>query len=371
MKLFKKIISLLLITLLLMGLMGCEKLTDLGIPTSKRFPDGGAVNCVWDVKVYDGRVYVGMGDYDENTHPADIWAYDIKKKGWVLSGTVEDEAVTRFIELDETLVSPGIDPSEGWELGNFYTLKNGTWLKNRVLPNVIHNFDIINYDGKTMYSVGSDYGMYPALYTDDGGKTFEYFDFYRNGKLYEVASEDYVRGYEFFEVFDELYLLVHHTYVEIQKASASVFKYDNGAFYYYCDGRDFFKTDKVSVNIVNAKGTLKNNYFYVTDNLYYTSENDTFITKSKVNLPNEERVSSFKIIDGEMIVLSYLKNADETYKISLYKTTNGIENYSVIYSFTYGVPPISFDIYKNYAYLGMGNKNEINDKNGTLLKIRI
>ncbi len=372
MKILKKIIALFIITITLIGITGCKDITDLGVPTIERYPSGGAMRCMSDVKVFDNKVYVGMGDYSLNTHPTDIWAYDIKKRKWFLSGSVEDEAITRFIEFSGgRLIAPGVDPSEGWEFGNYYELKNGKWEKQRVLPNVLHNFDIIDYDGKMMYAVGADYGLLPAVYTEDNGKTFKTFEFFKNGEPYLVKSEDYARGYEFFEIFGELYLLVHHTYVEIQKASASIFKYDNGAFYYYCDGRDFFKTDMLSVNIVNAKGAFRNNYFYATDYLYYTGETDTFITKNKISLPNDERVSDFVIYNGEMIILSFTENDDKSYTVTIYKTQTGTSNFNVVYTFDYGVPPISFDVYKNYAYVGMGDRKIVHDKNGTLLKIRI
>lgn len=372
MKILKKLLALFIIMITLIGATGCKEFTDLGVPTIKRYPGGGAMRCIWDVKVYDGKVYVGMGDYDKNTNPSDIWAYDLKKRKWILTGSVEDEAVLRFIKLGgPNLIVPGTDPSEEWDMGNYYVLQNGTWKKERVLPNVIHNFDIIDYDGKIMYAVGADYGLLPAIYTEDNAKTFKSFEFFKNGEPYLVKSEDYARGYEFFEVFGELYLLVHHTYVEIQKASASIFKYENGAFNYYCDGREFFMASRVNMTITPAKGAFKNNYFYCTDYLYYTKETDTFKTKWKVSLPNDERVSDFVIYNGEMYILSFIEKEDKSYTITIYKTQTGTSNFNVVYTFDYGVPPISFDVYKKYAYVGMGNRKEINDLNGKMLKIRI
>ena len=150
MKLFKKIISLLIITITLIGLTGCEKLTELGVPTSERFIGGGVVRCTWDVKAYDGKIYIGMGDYDKNTAPTDIWAYNVKKKKWEKTASVNDETISRFIEIDGKLYAPGIDPRDGWELGNYYILENGTWTTKRELPKVIHTFDMIKYDNKLM-----------------------------------------------------------------------------------------------------------------------------------------------------------------------------------------------------------------------------
>ena len=369
MKLFKKIISLLIITITLIGLTGCEKLTELGVPTSDRFIGGGVVRCAWDVKAYDGKIYIGMGDYDKNTAPTDIWAYNVKKKKWEKTASVNDEAISRFIEIDGKLYAPGIDPRDGWELGNYYILENGTWTTKRELPKVIHTFDMIKYDNKLMFGVGAD-DDFPALYTEDG-VNYTYFKFYKNGELYTWETDDYTRGYEFFECDNELYLLTYHYHAQQKKASASLFKYNsaNVSFEYFADGRHFYKTTtKTSVNIINSKGYYAERYFYVSDSLYYTLD---MLEHFKVDLPNDGYVSQFKIYDRKMYILSYAKNEDGSYKTTIYSTFIGIMDFSEVYSFDYAVPPISFDIYKDNAYIGMGNKYEVNDKNGNVLKVRI
>ena len=370
MKIIKKLTAFLLLIVTLLNFMGCEKTFDLGVPSLEKHPAGVPARCMWDVKVFDGKVYVGMGDYSSNTSPTDIWAYDIDTSEWIKSGTVEDEAVLRFIELDGTLVAPGTDPAENWDYGNYYTLKNGIWEKSRVLPDVIHNFDIVDFDGKRIYGVGADYGIYPALYTTDG-ENFTYFDFYKNNELYQMASEYYARGYEFFAFNNQLYVLVRHNHAGQNTASLNIFKYDNGAFYYYCDATEFFKSVRVSENIINAKAEFSDKYFFVTDYLYYTTQTDAFKTNYKVTLPNDEKVASFKIIEDEMLILSYLENEDGTYSITFYETELGTEDFDKVYSFTYDVPPVSFDVFDGYAYVGMGNRVKFNKANGTMLKIKI
>jgi hypothetical protein len=91
----------------------------------------------------------------------------------------------------------------------------------------------------------------------------------------------------------------------------------------------------------------------------------------KAEVPNDAFASQFKIYNGKMYILSYLKNEDGSYKTTIYSTPNGVSDYKEVYSFDYAVPPISFDIYKDNAYIGMGNKYEVNDKNGNVLKVRI
>ena len=367
MKILKKLTAILLFIVTLFTFVGCAKDENLGVPSAERFGGNAVARCVWDVKVFDGKVYIGSGDYDANTAPTDIWAYDLGDNKWTLSGSVEDEAVLRFIELDGTLVAPGIDPSEPWTLGNFYTLSDGTWVKNRVLPNVIHNFDIIEHDGKRMFAVGSDYGVSScALYTEDG-VTYTYINFYANNKLIEINESAYNRGYDFFKFKNELYLL---TYLTDTQKVASIFKYNDDAFHYYSGASSFFKSKRISHNIINAKAEFKDKYFFVTDDLYYTEEQDAFKTNTKVNLPSGEKVTSVKVINDEMIILSYTTNEDGTCDITLYSTKDGV-NFSKLRTINFEVPPISFDIDGKFAFVGCGDRNVFNKNNGTILKIKL
>ena len=367
MKNLKKLTAFILLIITLFSFTGCAKDENLGAPSAERFGGNAVARCVWDVKVFDGKVYIGSGDYSANTAPTDIWAYDLSEKDWVLSGSVEDESVLRFIELDETLLSPGTDPSEPWALGNFYTLSDGTWVKNRVLPNVIHNFDITDFDGKRMFAVGSDYGVSScALYTEDG-ETYTYFDFYANNNLIEINESAYNRGYDFFKFKNELYIL---TYLTDTQKSASIFKYSDGAFHYYSNASSFFKNDRISVNMINAKAEFRDKYYFITDDLYYTEEQDAFKTNTKVELPNGERAVSIKVTGDEMIILSYVKTENGTYDITLYSTKDGI-NFTKLRTVNFEVPPISFDIDGKFAFVGCGDKTKFNKNNGTVLKIKL
>ena len=372
MKLLKKIISLLIITLTLIGITGCDKMTDLGIPTSKRFPNGNVARCVWDLKVYNGNVYVGMGDYDSNTGPTDIWAYNLKKKKWENTATVKDETISRFIEIDGKLYAPGIDPMEDWKLGNYYLLENGKWETIRELPSAIHTFDIIKFENKLMFGVGARFD-FPVLYTEDG-ENYNYIKFYKNYKNnepYTWEGDDYTRGYEFLNFNNDLYVLTYHYHAKPKKASASLFKYNptDNIFDYFGDGKSFYKfSTMTSVNILNSKGSYKGKYFYVSDSLYYTED---MIEFTKAEVPNDAFASQFKIYNEKMYILSYVKNEDGSYKTTIYSTPNGVSDYQEVYSFNFNVPPISFDIYKNTAYIGMGDRFAVNEKNGTVLKIKI
>ncbi len=70
-----KIFSLILaLSLTIFSFSGCNKVEvkELGIPAERQFSLGAMARCPWDIKVFEGKVYVGSGDYDLNTGPTVI-----------------------------------------------------------------------------------------------------------------------------------------------------------------------------------------------------------------------------------------------------------------------------------------------------------
>lgn len=102
-----------------------ERLEKLGHPLAKRYPDGSEfqdARNISDLKAFDGKLYVGHGDWGLNSGPTDLWYYDLHKQEFVKQGQIEDEAADQFRVINGRLYVPGTDPQEDWSLGNFYRL---------------------------------------------------------------------------------------------------------------------------------------------------------------------------------------------------------------------------------------------------------
>ncbi len=57
--------------------------TNIGAPMVDYFDDGRAESRnPWDMAVLDGKLYIGAGDYDKNTGPINLNAFDIEKRKW-------------------------------------------------------------------------------------------------------------------------------------------------------------------------------------------------------------------------------------------------------------------------------------------------
>ena len=126
---------------------------------------------VHDLHLYEGRIYVGVGDGNRNRGPIDIWSFDPAQDGdrltFIKEFTVDDESVDIFRDYEGKLFVPGIDSTVEAPLhltfGNLYVKAGGTWTKHHTVPEGIHVFDAAMHEGK----------LYVAAYTQAGAALFE------------------------------------------------------------------------------------------------------------------------------------------------------------------------------------------------------
>jgi hypothetical protein len=156
-----------------------------------------------DLQVWQGRVYLGYGDWKNNLGPVNVLYYQPNPGGFIEETTLDDEnAIDRYVVIDDDLYIPGTDPKESWEYGNFYRNCNdgNGWQKFRTIPNGVHNFDMEKYKGKLFAALGTDgdHKEYALQYSEDGGNTWtsavdavssRFLDLFKmNGKLFAVAK---------------------------------------------------------------------------------------------------------------------------------------------------------------------------------------
>ena len=373
MKRLCKILCLILVIISVFSFASCNdengpKIENIGVPSAERFKWPDAARCVWDMKVWNGILYVGSGDYSANTGPTDVWAYDISKGTWSSSGKVNEEAVLRFNVIGNHLMIPGADPKDGWGMGNYYKLEQGTWTKYNVLPKAVHAFDMIEYNGEIIVGIGSAKEGYLALSSKDGGQTFEYIEFMYNNKPRDFSKFDVCRMYELFTLNGTLYGFAYNSG---NNPSAEINVYKNGKFHYYKSGVDFWQTTRITSNVLGSKEEFNGKLFFCHNYLYSTSN---LKDVQKVKLPLDENTSQFRIYDGKMYVLCYEKKGDRpnvSYTVRIYESQTGLDGFNEICEFEFDVPPLSFDKDGNTFYVGMGEKKEGLLSNGTVFKITI
>ena len=158
-----------------------DKIEELGIPLINKYPGTSQNNVisrkVWDMQLYNNRIYIGSGDYNENTGPVNVYYYDIASAKFVNEGTLPDEQINRFVIVNDKLMIPGTDPKESWELGNYFVWENNAWTKKRNLPGGVHNFDLIEFKGNIFAGIDSENDSTIVKSTDDG-ETFSHVFLY-------------------------------------------------------------------------------------------------------------------------------------------------------------------------------------------------
>ena len=338
---------------------------ELGVPSMQSFEVDTASRCPWDMILFDNKLYVGGGDYGDDTGPVDIWAYDLTKECWENTGNVPDEEVDRFAVIDGQLIAPGIDPKDDWSLGNYYIKTDNGWETVRTIPNGIHNFDMVEYDGKLFAGIGVISGSYPVVCSEDKGKTFYQIPFERNGGEVDTSKWSVVRVYDFLFLNGDMYVFLpnsdDHTY--------DAYKYIDGKFVF--DNECIKKVFRKSF----SHRSMSANYYidgrlYLTFGILYSTDNMNDFLKIKIF----EKGIVYDLCEykGRLYALYGEANDDGTYNTSVWVKKKGeTDEFIKLFEFNYDIPPVSFVCNGKDYYIGMGKIDEENSKNGMILFVDI
>ena len=153
--------------------------------------------------LYQGRVYVGYGDYGANNGPTDVVSFDPDTAEVITHLTdVPTEAIFPYREFDGWLYGPCVDPSWYYGPGGYVTNKGGEWHTVEV-PDMVHTFDVYA-DSRGTFVCGSrldktntEVGRAVVLFQPAGQATWELV-------LQSEDAGDYTRFYAFTAEGDEL-----------------------------------------------------------------------------------------------------------------------------------------------------------------------
>ena len=145
----------------------------LASPIAEHFKTQIYARNVWDLKVFDGRLYAGTGNSSNvgphtNAGPVPVFSMDLKSGEWKTEFTIDDEQIDVFRVLDGKLSIPGHDPRDDWSKGNFYQLEAAGWKKTRTIPNGIHTYDMAFFAGRLWGALGTQGNFQLASSNDDG-----------------------------------------------------------------------------------------------------------------------------------------------------------------------------------------------------------
>jgi hypothetical protein len=112
-----------------------------------------------------GRLYVGYGDYEDNTGPIEIMAWDPARRDFTRVHVSDTEAIYSFRVIGDSLYAPATDRRETAD----YAVGE-PWRDDKPVTTA-HAFDMATLDGSDLWLVGSSDGNFlpTAWRSTDGG----------------------------------------------------------------------------------------------------------------------------------------------------------------------------------------------------------
>jgi hypothetical protein len=160
------------------GIDVTSKLEYLGNPLSQDGQNDRALN-VWDLQVFNKKIYLGGGSTIANSGPINVWAYNPKLASFEKEYTVEEEAIEQFKTFDNELYIPAADPLQG-NSNKFYRKKVDDQWHKYVSNNITlaHVRDLLKTSQGDILMVGNnsqlDQVSNPAIaITSDNGISFQ------------------------------------------------------------------------------------------------------------------------------------------------------------------------------------------------------
>ncbi len=198
-----------------------EPLEDYIDALTAEYGGNGFHHSVWDLAVYEDRMYFGYGDADINSgriFPTELRYFSDPDEpdGWASEFAVDEEMVEQYrqFEGDDGLYIAGLDATEDDLMGNAYNRHPDTdWVKSRTLEHALHVHDAAVWDG-VLYASGSGctWEEYDAFTissmfwtSTDGGESYGVVE-----KMIHPSVGD-ARWTRLLPLADELYLFGHRT----------------------------------------------------------------------------------------------------------------------------------------------------------------
>ncbi len=306
-------------------------------------------NSVWDLKLFENCLYIGAGDYDKNYTVGVAYRYNLSLEEWEQCGVIPDEQISRFLEIDNTLFLPGIDPTESWSFGNYYVLENGSFVTKRDIPGGIHCFDIVDFEGKYFFGVGVLSDSYPVLTLD--AESGEYEQIPIRNKQGEIAdmteyADKLIRAYDLVVLNNSLYALI-----ELGN-DISFYKFENSEFVYFSAYSKKISNYRLGYTAILEKKIWNNSLYFTNGRLYHTDDMKSIKDKTPENV---KWIIDILVKDNRMFLLGSVPKDDGRYLVKILEMKN--DSFTTISEFETEYSPQAFEYDGTRFYIATGDKD--------------
>ena len=290
---------------------------------------------------FNGRIYIGSGDYWSNSGPTDIWTYNGDGTNFLKEFTVDDEMVLDFFEFENKLLIPGNDATEDWSFENLYIndpnrVPNPGWTKLRTMPGGLHSFDVALFKGRLYASITTD-GSTPAsvLVSCDMGQTWA-----------TLISE-----YAAFVVFDD-FMFINGQTVSYKYEGTTLQTVTPNLFVY---SLSWARKARFQDGVVYSHPTR---YMLTTSPLYFLPANQVTnggVATAIAKFANDN-VRDVVVRGKTCYVMTATEiQQDASYQAHIYSSSD-LTNWPLASEFTVPGIPLSFEIMSNKFYVGLGSR---------------
>lgn len=340
----------------------------LNSPIANYYVDNYIARCVWDMQIFNNKLYIGCGDYNNNSGPTPIIYYDFKTSRWITETEIPDEQIGRFIIINDKLTIPGFDPIGLPEKGTYYQYNGNSWETISGLLDGLHNFDLIKYDNMLFAGIGALRGLTPIIVSKNG-IDFERVPMIKNNKSIITTGGECIRVHNFFFLKNELYAQYWFENTEENKLISEIYKYNNGKFEFYNDLIGELNTGESCKNLppIFAKEVINDTVFLTTGFLYTTTDMKDF---SMVSTPSYARTYDIYKYDSKLYFVTASETEDNRYKIIIYSTKGEANDFKTEKCLESSMHPTSLAVNENYYFIALGDWwNDGDENNGKIIQV--
>jgi hypothetical protein len=342
-----------------------SEIIKIGKPSQAQFPLNNVADCyarsVWDMHYYNGRIYIGSGDYSNdppggNRGPINIWSFQDDSGKFTDEIRVSEEQVSRFCDYSGRLYIPGDDP-RGHNTGTIYINDNGIWEELRTIPNANHITDVAVFKDKLYACITSKGGQ--VLESDDGGKTWKLLA--QIGCVAIIPFNDY--------------MLI---FTDANTGRSSVWKYDGSELKEL--GIPLFYSTRPEA--VYRAVLFRNGVIYTTSSAFFETKmprplfflEDLENGSVMVEEFREKHVRDIIVRSDTCYILTAMKLPDDEFSGYIYSSQD-VKNWTKVAEFSVPALPYSFELMDGYFYVGLGNRSKYNGyadaESGGIYKLKI
>ncbi len=373
----------------------------LGNPYQSRYKDGESIYArnIWDMQSYQGAIYFGAGNSSnegpaQNAGPVPIKKFDPATRKFIQEGIVDDEQIDVYHVANGELYTPGHDPRESWDWGNFYHRElSGGWKKYRNIRGGVHTYSLAWFKEKLFGSLGMSNGRGAVSISEDKGKTW---------KVIPVGRS---RVYGFLTVANNLFAVKRFpSFIQWDRMTEDERAQYNPVYEYkspdiFVPRKDitqetfFPKTslkDRKTMKIVRplavgAKSVYigsytHNDHQFIPFGVYIaTSLEMGHVQVDKMPIPSKYRPWDLLLKDGYVYVLIEVKDSDKTVVKVIRSPVDKLTDWREVLQFSAPTFARSFEILNDDFYFGLGSEvgnpeqwrqEELNPETGQIIRIR-